>query len=424
MYDYIIIGGGISGLYCVDLLIDKYNVNPHNICIIEKNDRWGGRIYTKYNSDYNITYEAGATRFPDNHYLTINLIKKYNLTSKIHKINNINNLRFEMSKKMYDIDYQEIQALFDYLCVLSKNINENKSELMTKTLSQYCIEIFGIEQTDFLINSFSYSDDFYVQNAFDGLKSINEDFNNKSQYSVIKGGFSQLINNMINRFISLGVSIILGKKCVDWKHDENFNIIISDLNNNNETLYSKKLILALDQWSLLQLPQLNDIHYLLNSVKSTSLTKIYALFENYPVSWFEGINKTSTNLPIRMFIPVSYSKGLCILSYTDGYFSDEWQKLSIQRDLKDELMNNIRKLFYEKEIPEPLFIDKIYWTNGAHLWPINVDSKYIRSKIIRPYIDKNLYICGEAFSNHHGWIQGALEMAERVCILSNNTHCV
>ena len=36
MYDYIIIGGGISGLYCVDLLIDKYNVNPHNISIIEK----------------------------------------------------------------------------------------------------------------------------------------------------------------------------------------------------------------------------------------------------------------------------------------------------------------------------------------------------------------------------------------------------
>jgi hypothetical protein len=421
MYDYIIIGGGISGLYCVDLLIDKYNVNPNNISIIEKNDRWGGRIYTKYNSNYNITYEAGATRFPDNHYLTINLIKKYNLGSKIYKINNINDLRFEIDKNIYKINYQDIQNLMDYLVVLSKNIEKNKSELIKKTLSQYCNEIFGIEQTQFLINSFSYSDDFYVQNAFDGLKSINEDFNNKSQYSIIEGGFSQLINNMIDRFRLLGVNLILGKKCFDWKHDEKFNVIISDLNNNHESIYSKKLILALDQWSLLKLPQLNNIHYLLNSVKSTSLTKIYGLFESYPFSWFEGLNKTSTNLSIRMFIPVSYSKGLCILSYTDGYFSDEWQKLHINGNLKYELMNNIKKLFYEREIPEPLFIDKIYWSHGAHLWPINVDSVNISNKIRQPYIDKHLYICGEAFSNHHGWIQGALETAETVCILSNNT---
>lgn len=421
MYDYIIIGGGISGLYCVDLLIDKYNVNPHNISIIEKNDRWGGRIYTKYNSNYNISYEAGATRFPDNHYLTINLIKKYNLSSKIYKINNINDLRFEIDKKIYEIDYQQIEELMDYLGVLSENIEEHKSELMTKTLSQYCNEIFGKEETEFLINSFSYSDDFYVQNAFDGLKSINQDFNNKSEYSIIKGGFSQLINNMIDRFKLLGVNLRLGQKCIDWKDDVNFNVVISDLNNTYETIYSEKLILALDQWSLLQLPQLNNIHYLLNSVRSTSLTKIYALFENYPVSWFEGLNKTSTNLPIRMFVPVSYSKGLCILSYNDGYFSDQWQKLSLNGDFKEKLMNNIKKLFYEKEIPEPLFIDIIHWSNGAHLWPINVDSSSILSKIVRPYLDKHLYICGEAFSNHHGWIQGALEMAERVCILSNTT---
>ena len=420
MYDYIIIGGGISGLYCVDLLIDKYDIEPHNISIIEKNDRWGGRIYTKYNSNYNITYEAGANRFPDNHHLTINLIKKYNLGSQIHKINNVNDLRFEIDKKIYNIDYRDIEDLIDYLGVLSENIEQNKSELITKTLSQYCNEIFGTEQTEFLINSFSYSDDFYVQNAFDGLQSIKQDFNNKSQYSIINGGFSQLINNMINRFKLLGVNLILGKKCFDWNHNENFNVIISDLNNNHDTIYSKKLILALDQWSLLQLPQLNNIHYLLNSVRSTSLTKIYALFENYPLSWFEGLNKTSTNLSLRMFIPVSYSKGLCILSYTDGDFSKQWNELSKDKDLKDKLMNDIKKLFYEKEIPDPLFIDKIYWNDGAHLWPINVDSSDISNKIVQPYLDKHLYICGEAFSNHHGWIQGALETAERVCFLSNN----
>jgi monoamine oxidase len=38
MYDYIIIGGGISGLYCA--------LNLHNCLLLESNDYLGGRILT------------------------------------------------------------------------------------------------------------------------------------------------------------------------------------------------------------------------------------------------------------------------------------------------------------------------------------------------------------------------------------------
>ena len=363
MYEYLIIGGGISGLYCVDLLIDKYNISPNNICIIEKNNRWGGRIYTKYNTEYNITYEAGANRVPDSHTLTINLLKKYNLGSNITPIDN------------------------------------------------------SIEQTNLLINSYGYNDDFYIQNAYDGLKSLKRDFNN--QYNIVKDGFSQLIHNMVKRFTEIGVNLRLGKKCIKWEWIYNFNVKISDFNNNNEIVKCKKLILALDQWSLLQLPQLSDIYYLLNTVKSTPLTKIYALFENKPISWFSGINKITTNIPLRMFIPIDESKGFCLLSYSDGYFAKYWQQLSIKNDLLDQLMISIKKLFNDRDIKEPIFIDKIHWYNGAHLWPVNVDSNYVYHQIIKPYINKEIYICNEAYSNYQGWIQGSLDMAERVCLLSN-----
>jgi len=415
MYEYLIIGGGISGLYCVDLLIDKYNINPHHICVIEKNNRWGGRIYTIYNTEYNIIYEAGANRVADSHTLTIKLLKKYNLGSNITSIDNNNELKIILDENIYNINNNIIKKIIHNL--LQININNNKSHLIKKTLSEYCIEKLGVEQTYLLINSFGYNDDFYIQNAYDGLKSLKRDFNN--QYNIVKDGFSQLIHNMVKRFTEIGVHLKLGKKCINWESIYNFNVTISDCYNNIEIVKSKKLILALDKWSLLQLPELIDIQDLLNKVESSSLTKIYALFENKPTSWFSGLNKITTNIPLRMFIPIDESKGLCLLSYSDGYFSEYWQKISNKKDLKDELMFFIKKLYNDRNIKEPIFIDKIHWYNGAHLWPINVDSNYWHHQIIKPYINKEIYICNEAYSNYQGWIQGSLDMAEKVCLLSN-----
>ena len=35
-------------------------------------------------------------------------------------------------------------------------------------------------------------------------------------------------------------------------------------------------------------------------------------------------------------------------------------------------------------------------------------------KLVRPFLDSNLFICGEAFSSEQGWIEGAFKSAERV----------
>ena len=38
----------------------------------------------------------------------------------------------------------------------------------------------------------------------------------------------------------------------------------------------------------------------------------------------------------------------------------------------------------------------------------------IAGKLVRPFVDADLYTCGEAFSGEQGWIEGALKSAERV----------
>jgi len=73
MYDLIIIGGGVSGLYLYYRLIHS----GMKILLLEKENRLGGRIY-EY-SDKNITLQRGASRFNENHERVIRLLKEFNL---------------------------------------------------------------------------------------------------------------------------------------------------------------------------------------------------------------------------------------------------------------------------------------------------------------------------------------------------------
>jgi hypothetical protein len=43
---------------------------------------------------------------------------------------------------------------------------------------------------------------------------------------------------------------------------------------------------------------------------------------------------------------------------------------------------------------------------------LNVKSWLVMKKMRRPIEDTNVYICGEAYSNNQGWVEGALTSAE------------
>src|SRR5271154_318964 len=80
MIQYLIIGGGISGLYCAYSL-HKY-LNISNVTIIEKSNRLGGRVNTKY-IDSDTHLEMCASRIASTHYNALNLVKELGLSHKL-----------------------------------------------------------------------------------------------------------------------------------------------------------------------------------------------------------------------------------------------------------------------------------------------------------------------------------------------------
>ena len=79
IYDIIILGGGIAGLYTA------YKLNkcsPHlKILLLEKENYLGGRVFTVHQGDMNV--EAGAGRFADNHKYLMELLHLFSFKTPI-----------------------------------------------------------------------------------------------------------------------------------------------------------------------------------------------------------------------------------------------------------------------------------------------------------------------------------------------------
>ena len=51
---------------------------------------------------------------------------------------------------------------------------------------------------------------------------------------------------------------------------------------------------------------------------------------------------------------------------------------------------------------------------GVNFWNIHARSSEVIPRMIRPLPEVPAYVCGEAYSNGQGWVEGALETAELV----------
>lgn len=136
IYDIIIIGGGISGLYSAYNLLKKKPLLK--ILILERNNYLGGRIKT-FNQKINnhqYTWEEGAGRLNTNHTLFIELIDNLNLKNNLSKISS--DISFYPSKG-YKRDIKFIKkSPFIYINKVIKYSKKDKKEyLKTFTFKEY-----------------------------------------------------------------------------------------------------------------------------------------------------------------------------------------------------------------------------------------------------------------------------------------------
>ena len=425
MYDIIIIGGGISGLYLAYKLQKKFK-----ILLLEKSNYLGGRIYThNCNVDsMKCRYEVGAGRLSSNHKLLIDLIDDLGLKNKLVQIptkkKHIHNYNTNYSQ-FYKISKDEkLDISFLLQIVFKKTKNYSDKYLKNVLFIELIDNILSKDAAQFLLDSYGYTAEFLVLNAYDAIRLFKNDFNLKNKFYILDGGLSQVLNCIKNRLHN--VTIIKRTLVEDYRYKNNiFRVKTKNLFNNVDYT-AKKVIFATHKNGLSNIPSLinnSRISKLINSVEEIPMARIYAVFKPKKKSkvWFHNIGKITTNGPIQYIIPINKQKGIIMISYPDLDRAIYWKDKNMEGQLNKKIMYEIRKMFPKLTIPNPDYLKMHFWNNGVHYYKPSMSSASVASKIIKPFKSKELYITGEAYSCRQAWIEGALETSETVIkkILSN-----
>lgn len=398
IYDYVIVGSGISGLYFAHLLKNKTD----NFIILEKKGRMGGRIKTVKHDCF--WYEAGATRIPFHHKHILELIKKLGLSHKL----------FQMCpKKDYNINGKLLNSKrcqMDFKKTTNNIIKYGKKlgkgTKFSNTLFSISNHILNKKIIDDYIIKTGYNSQQNKCNFYNYLKNL-KNYNNTKYYKLYDG-LIQIIDKLA---CLIGKDKIkMGHLLQDIKYDNKkkvFNLLV-----NGKVIRTRKLVCGIMKLDLLKFDILYDYDNLLNSVSHNRYIRIYAKYNKVNGKyWFKNINKTITDRCLRKIIPVDKKNGLIQLCYCDSEYAEMLNNENINGTLFDVIHKNLCEVFPNIKIPKPIYFRAHYWDSGTHWWLPNAESDKIGKKIEN--IDNNvpLYIIGEAYSSVQGWMEGGIVSA-------------
>lgn len=404
MNDIIIIGGGIGGLYTAYKLIEKY---PNkSIKILEKQDYFGGRIFTYHDRLMNV--EAGAGRFNTKNKHLMKLIDELGLSSK--------KLSIPTDFKIIDQNNPgviEESRNDDIIKKVLQNIKETDTYLQNLTFMDYAKKKVSKKDIDYLHGFFGYTSELTEMNAYDAIQVIKTYFMSNIKYYILKGGLSQLVEKLVTLLKSKGVQLIKNREITNIENiDNSFELTCKDV----KTKYKcETCICAVTKNVLEEMQIFNVIKKYLKYIVGKPLCRIYSRFSKDV--WFKDLPKITMNNKIRYMIPVDKEKGIIMISYTDNIYANYWERIYNKEGIDgiNKKHKSIIKKTFNIDIPEPDTTEMFYWDFGVAFLKPGFDSKTMPQKIMQPYEDKKLFVCGENYSpNNTAWIEGALDTSEYI----------
>lgn len=243
-------------------------------------------------------------------------------------------------------------------------------------------------------------------------------------------------------------------------------------------IIAKHLILALPKRALELLAEKNrnnilfgDINFRTN-IKAVTGDPAYKLFLGYEYPWWRTLGLTGgfsvTDLPLRRCYyfgteteepggEPNNHRSLLLANFPDGRSASFWQsmaydpvfperhpafrnafdhsapKLSVltanqslrydpllaSENMVNTAQQQLKALHGLSYIPNPYCAFYIDWAQdpyggGWHTWNPHCQPWEIMPQMRHPVKNANIYICGEAYSNRQGWVQGALNSTERM----------
>jgi len=382
--DYIVIGGGIAGLYCNYVLTNKFKLNG---LLLEKENYFGGRALEV--NFHNKLIKLGAGIMSDKNKHLVKLlndldIKPYYFESGKYSFNlqpgdNFDmNLAIKQIIKKYNEEKNNLSKIKNHLTT-EQFIKKYFSPTFAKNFITNC------EFRDFLESDPGYFIKYY-------------DINDMS-FDVEKLGaisWTQLTNKLTlnNCKKSSQVNKIT-------QNDNYYKI-----KTNNKIYLAKKIYLALTLKPLEKLlKNLIDFKYS-DYIGTVEFSRIYTWHKKpYDQTKIQRYNL----VPNELQKIIKIDDNILMSSYADNKEAKYWKnKFNLNKKV---LIKKVETKLNELNIQ----INKIddieakYWEEGVHYYkpyPTTTINKLIK-KLSKP--KKNLFVIGEIISKKHGWVEGCIQ---------------
>jgi monoamine oxidase len=435
LYDTIIIGGGIAGLYTAHLL--QKREPKHRFIILEKQKYLGGRLLTY--SDKYMTVEKGGARFSENHHRLIGLLREMGLHKKVveaspdaffspadgtatmydsvfdfadRSLNPFSKL-FDVFTEAYVNSPTPIAPLLARVIIAGKL--ETKEHLISRNFTDFAKEVLCDDDIQHIHDAFGYSTELVEMNAYDCIALLEGGLNPRQKFYVLVGGLTQLINKLVST-INLGERRIFTSSEVFSASYEKNHFVIKTKTREYRSL---KCVFAVPKQGLEKLTLFKPIYKELKYIGCFPLCRIYCKFDmnNRENAWLHNLPKITTNNNLRIIIPIDSKSGVIMASYTDHKYADFWLGIYESEGVKG-VNKELVKLYKETlgiDIPLPISTKVFHWGCGVGYWGKGADSAALEKLFLQPFANTPLYICGEHYSaKSQQLIEGALETAEKV----------
>jgi len=380
IYDYIIIGGGIAGLYANYKLNNKYNC-----LLLEKNDYFGGRSIEIDFHGSSIKLGAGIITDDNIHLKKLLNELKIDIFKFESKKNSLLNFEFDIdnANKLIKQKYNSLKK--------SKH-----KDITLLNVKQFLLKYFGAVFTKKYIKSCEYMD-FLKSDIEYYIKYYKIDDMTFTKETIYGLQWQKLTNALTLPNCIKNTEI---KKII-----KNNNLFII-----NNLYKSKNIIIATTLKNIDSLiGKFIDFNYD-DYIGSVPFVRIYTWHKNkYNSDKLKNYNIVSNELQKI----IKYGDNILMASYCDSKNALFWKKIM-------HLTKTKQKEIIENKLDElNIGINKIddfklaFWNDGVHYYKPIGNNKF--NNLLKQFANpsKNIYVVGEMVSKKQGYVEGAIESVNR-----------
>jgi hypothetical protein len=400
IYDFIIVGSGISGLYSA-LCIMKYSPSSTFLILEKYKKKWiGGRWGNELFHGVKVVSGAGVGR-KEKDKLLIKLMKELHISAKEEKVKI--NYAFE--------NPVDILKVTNFLRLEYKKRNPKKH----LTFEQFAREYLSSSDYKRFLTSAGYTD-YEKEDVKDVLTNYGMD-DNVGGWTAMMVPWKEMVDKLVDKIGSFRIKTSSKVISIDFIEKCLFQVDIE----NGSNYYCKKVIVATTIDGIRKLvPGAEKSTSIYNQIKGQPFLRLYAQFSKKSIPILKNFVPSYTIVegPLQKIIPMDANKGIYMIAY-----SDNKNALFLQKYLKNTEKN--RNIFCHLledalHIPENslqiLDMKDFYWPIGTHYYtPLSDDyssRKQFLNEVQHP--QKNMLVVGEAVSDDQGWSEGALRSVQEV----------